>query len=118
MPDVHGLQEQKGAPAHDALDTEALALAHRRLGDTPRSERPVEPDATHAATAANPDDLDRHVRAGGHHDPIELTWNRSDVRVAVGALDLRRMGVDRDDVIADIPEASVDGVSGVLSGRA
>ncbi len=53
----------------------------------------MEPHPTDAALTALTDDLDRDVGRRHDHDAVERSWDRSDIRVALDALDAAAFGL-------------------------
>src|SRR5262245_46484952 len=110
VPEVDGLEVHEGTAAHDGSNARAGARLDRVLRDAPATEGPMEPDATHAALESLLHDTERGVRMGGHDHAIDVARHAREVRIAPGTLDLCGVRVDRDRVVAAVPELAEHGI--------
>ena len=109
---IHGLAVHEWAAAHDGLDT-SLPTRLERLGRHAASpERPVKPDAANAPCGRLAHEVRSDGRMCGDKDAVHLTRNSPKTGIRARPLEFSRVGIDGDDLMPALAEATKDGVGG------
>src|SRR5829696_5382187 len=113
---IGGRSEHARAAAVDHRDAVLAAVVGRLLRDAPVAGTPVHPDVPDPELGALVDRALGALGPGADDDAVDPAGNLAQVVVAAVALDLVRVRVDGEDLVAPLAQALVDDVAAVVLG--